>query len=141
MNWFGRWALTALAGLLGLSLLGCGHSDYVSVSGVVTLNGKPYRDALVQFQPMASRNSPEPGRASSARTDESGRFTLKCIGGWQGAVVGKHRVRIWGASGKKGEKAVPETIPQDWNSNSNHEFVVPSGGTDKANFDIVTKKR
>src|SRR5262249_5870480 len=142
MNRFRNLAWAALAGVFAFSLVGCGKSRYVPISGVVTLNGKPYHDALVQFQPMATRENPEPGRASSARTDENGRFTLKSVDGHEGAVVGKHRIRIWPADLKKGEKvkAAVEPFPLDWNSNSDKEFVVPAGGTDKANFDIVTAK-
>jgi hypothetical protein len=142
MNPFRNLARAALAGVFAVSLVGCGNSRYVPVSGVVMLNGKPYPDALVQFQPVATKENPEPGRASSARTDANGRFTLKSVDGHEGAVAGKHRIRIWPANLKKGEKVkdAVEPIPLDWNSNSNKEFMVPAGGTDKADFDIVTKK-
>jgi hypothetical protein len=33
-----------------------------------------------------------------------------------------------------------DLIPAAWNTLSDKEFEVPAGGTDKANFDIVTKK-
>ena len=32
-----------------------------------------------------------------------------------------------------------DRIPAEWNTMSEKEFEVPPGGTDKANFDIVTK--
>ena len=34
-----------------------------------------------------------------------------------------------------------DPIPQEWNARSTKEFDVPAGGTDKANFDIVSKKK
>ena len=34
-----------------------------------------------------------------------------------------------------------DPIPAEWNSSSTKEFDVPAGGTDKANFDIVGKKK
>jgi hypothetical protein len=153
MNQVPNRALAALAGLLAVGLAGCGSSQYVSVSGVITLNGKPYRNAVVQFLPVASQEHPNPGRGSSGKTDEHGRFTLKSADGYTGAVVGKHRVRIstvysnklqgydvWDADANKAVKAVTDPIPPEWNSTSKKEFEVPPGGTDKANFDISTKR-
>jgi hypothetical protein len=69
-----------------------------------------------------------------------------------GAVVGKHLVRITtrakelatqeGVGSADGGAPVGrlERIPPEWNSESQVTFEVPPGGTDKANFDIVTKK-
>src|SRR3954451_13439353 len=124
-------ALTALAAVLAVSLAGCGNSQYAPVSGVVMLNGKPYRNAIVQFQPMATTDHPNPGRASSGRTDEHGRFTLKSIDGKDGAAVGKHRVRIatmysdklhgyevWDADANKAVKAASDPIPPQWSYDS-----------------------
>ena len=34
-----------------------------------------------------------------------------------------------------------DPIPAEWNSVSKVEFDVPEGGTDKANFDIQTKRK
>jgi hypothetical protein len=147
-------SLSAVAGvLLAFSLAGCGKSGNAPVSGVVTLNGKPHRNALVSFLPIANADHPNPGRASSGFTDENGHFTLKAVDGDAGAVVGKHRVRIatkyndkvkgyevWDSDLNKLVKAATDPIPPGWGQDSKKEFDVPSGGTDKANFDIVTKK-
>jgi hypothetical protein len=122
-------AISAAAGVLAVSLVGCGSSAYVPVSGVVTLNGKAVKNCVVQFQPMATADNPNPGRGSSGKTDENGRFTLKCDDGRPGAAIGKHRIRILAGT---------DPIPPEWSSDSTHEFEVPSGGTDKANFDVVT---
>jgi hypothetical protein len=141
-----------LATLLAF-VMGCsGGGTFVPVSGVVTLDGKPYDKAVVSFQPMASEGNPNPGRGSSAYTDQSGRFVLESDN-HKGAVVGKHRVRIMtrgndvvGASpegGSPDDAPVArnvDPIPAEWNSTSDKEFEVPAGGTDKANFEIVTKK-
>jgi len=147
----------AAAGLL-LAAASCGGSKYVPVSGVVTLNGAPYKNAVVSFQPLATGGNANPGRGSSAITDESGRFTLRTDTGETGAVVGKHKVRIqtnWDALAgtfkpetgsadniptPRSKKADP--IPPEWYADTGgKEFEVPAGGTDKANFDIVTKKK
>src|SRR5262245_31527772 len=137
---------------------GCGKGKYVKVSGVVKLNGKPYQNAVVSFQPIGKGDEP-PGRGSSAVTDAEGRFTLVTDDGHKGAVVGKHRVRIQTKRNDptvyvdpsvgspddpfpRGKKVEVDPIPLEWYSDkSTKEFDVPPGGTDQANFDIVTVKR
>jgi hypothetical protein len=132
---------------------GCGTSGYAPVSGVVTVDGQPYGKAVVSFQPMATQGNPNPGRGSSAYTDESGRFVLTSDEAIDGAVIGKHRVRIMtrgnnvvgqSASGTSSDGAPVEKnvdpIPPEWNALSEKEFDVPAAGTDQANFDIVSKK-
>jgi hypothetical protein len=74
-----------------------------------------------------------------------------------GAVVGKHQVRIWtrgpgvvsgydasvgtpDGAGAPAPKGKIDPIPPEWNSQSAKYFDVPAGGTKQANFDIVTKK-
>ena len=143
------------AGLIGIA--GCGGGPrFAPVSGIVTLDGKPYDDAVVVFQPVAVAGSLNPGMGSSAYTDSNGRFQLKCMDAKNnGAVVGKHIVSIMtkgnnvvgqdiGTGSPDGEatpaKRIVNLIPAEWNSDSKKEFDVPSGGTDKANFDIVSAK-
>ena len=138
-----------------LAVVGCsGGEKYVPVSGVVKLDGVPYPNAVVTFQPIGTKENPTPGRGSSAYTDENGRFVLQGADGQSGALVGKHLVRIMtrgndvviqesdtGSSDetpKGGPKVDP--IPPEWNALSKVEFDVPGGGTDQANFDIVAKK-
>jgi hypothetical protein len=133
------------------AVVGCGGSNIVPVSGVVQLNGKPYKNAIVSFQPTGSKDAPNPGRGSAGVTDEQGRFKLIYDGEKPGALIGRHRVRIFtqfgsgsseeGAAGRKASKAgsFVERIPPEWNENSEKEFEVPSGGTDAANFDIQTR--
>jgi hypothetical protein len=146
-------------GLLVLGVLGCGGPRHVPVSGVVMLNGTPYRGAVVNFQPIGTPDNPNPGRGSYGHTDESGRFTLVVDDKIKGAVVGKHRVRIAtgrdtgpgdydpklgtpdGLVGRVRPKRPVDPIPREWNEESKQEFEVPAGGTDKANFDIVTGKK
>jgi hypothetical protein len=146
-------AFTALAGVLAVGAVGCGDTRYVPVSGVVTLDGKPYRSAIIMFQPIATKDNPNPGRGSTGSTDENGRFTLKTFEGQAGAVIGKHKVRIttryseklrgyavWDTAKNEAVKAVTDPIPAVWNYDSKQEFDVPSSGTDQVKFDIVTKK-
>ena len=154
MNQIGKLALPTLAALLALSIGGCGNTRYAPVSGVVTLDGKPYRNAVVMFQPSMTQDNPNPGRGSSGSTDENGRFSVKTFEGQAGAVIGKHLVRIttryseklhgyevWDAAKNEAVKSVTDPIPPEWNYNSKQEFDVSSSGTDQAKFDIVTKKK
>ncbi|WP_254506978.1 hypothetical protein [Anatilimnocola floriformis] len=132
-------------------ITGCGGPKFVPVSGIIKLNGEPYGKAVITFQPISTESDPNPGRGSSALTDANGRYSLES-GTNKGAIIGKHRVRIQTAGGnvvgqdptqvaEDGAPAVRnvDPIPPEWNSNSAKEFEVPLAGTDKADFDIVTK--
>jgi len=151
---FARLFGLCIAALWLVALSGCDAGpNYVPVSGVVTLDGKPYPEAVVLFMPRATEENPNPGRGSSSYTDANGRFQLKTIDGDEGAVVGKHMVQITTKGTvlpidpevgspddlPPGTKQNIDPIPREWN-NPGKEFEVPPGGTDEANFDIVTKK-
>lgn len=149
----------ACAGLLLALCAGCGGGPRIApVSGVVTVNGKPQKGLIVSFQPLGSKDNPNPGRGSTGVTDENGRFTLSYDGAESGAVVGTHRVRIFSDLGAdipdtEGDfkaadaaakaargKRVRETIPIEWHEKSEKTFDVPPGGTDRADFDIETAR-
>ena len=70
--------VAVLAAVTLLTAAGCSKrsAKIVPVSGVVKLNGKPYPNAVVSFQPIGDDDNPNPGRGSSGITDEKGRFTL-----------------------------------------------------------------
>src|SRR5688572_21672020 len=156
-----RMGLLVVWVLAAVPLSGCGGGPKMAkVMGVVTLDGKPYPNALVSFQPIGTADDPNPGEGSVGRTDENGRFDLYCDAK-RGAVVGKHRVRITTVPGHgtfedpnpnslgtpddapgvpdKG-KSEFEPIPLEWNENSDKTFDVPPEGTDKATFNIVRPK-
>jgi hypothetical protein len=148
-----RRAVVAGVAALFLAAGGCGGGPkYVPVSGVVLVDGQPYTKAVVSFQPIGTADNPNPGRGSSAYTDENGRFVLKCDSTIDGARIGRHQVRIMtrgndvigqlpeGGSPDGAPAGKVDPIPAEWNANSKVEFDVPKGGTDQANFDIVTKK-
>jgi hypothetical protein len=148
-----RWHWLVLCVLFAIA--GCGGAKFVPVSGVIKVNGQPYSKAVITFQPIGTPENPNPGRGSSANTDEQGRFKLVCDGTIDGAVVGKHRVRIMsrpgevqqGVSESRGGSSddsrpaptvAKDPIPPEWYAGDGKEFDVPPGGTDQANFDIVT---
>jgi|SRR5436190_1318897 len=136
------------------AISGCGGSGpkYAPVSGVLTLDGKPYNDGVVVFLPKATSTNPNPGRSSAGETNDKGQFVLKTDELKNGAVVGKHLVKIstrgpvmqfdpaTGSPDNAPANVKRDLIPAEWNTMSSKEFEVPPGGTDKANFDIVTKK-
>lgn len=160
-----RHTLTRLAALsAGLGLLaGCGGGGpkLARVSGVVTLDGKPYPNAVVSFQPIGGKDNENPGAGSMAVTDASGRYVLRYDGRVEGAVVGRHRVRISTLPGKGVTKEVPDTgspdgevlpkgakpdmdyddFPSSWNEKSDHTFDVPPSGTDQADFAAASEKK
>ena len=146
-----RFLAAALVAVVGCS----GGAKFAPVSGVVTLDGKPYPKAVITFQPVGTEANPNPGRGSSAYTDENGRFVLKCDNRINGAVIGKHLVRIMtrgndvvGQSPEGGtpDESLPpgrqlDPIPPEWNALSKVHFDVLPGGTDKADFAIVSRKK
>src|SRR5207253_5766583 len=116
--------------------LGCGSAKSAAVSGKVTLNGEPLAGATVSFEPVTEPGAPSsPG--SLGKTDEKGEFILRATSGENGALVGKHRVRISLIEEQAGEerrrgKAVGEKLPRKFNTDSELTFDVPAGGTNEA---------
>ncbi len=131
---------------------GCSDSKNVPVSGRVLVDGKPRKDLIVLFQPIGSDENPNPGKGSSGRTDEDGRYTLSVDESTPGAVAGKHRVAIFTALTDQELRIDPElgsedgappptkeSIPPRYNDTTELTFEVGPEGTDQANFDRKTK--
>ena len=147
---FAGWMFCAM--VLFCSGCGGGGPKYAPVSGVVTLDGKPFGDGVVVFLPKATDGNPNPGRSSAGETDANGKFVLKTDDLKNGAVVGKHLIKIssrgpvmqfdasTGSPDGAPANVKRDAIPAEWNTMSEKEFEVPAAGTDKANFDIVSKK-
>lgn len=126
--------------LLAVGVVGCGGGGRASVSGTVTLDGKPAEGATVTFTPQ-SKDGGGVG-ASYGKVDASGRYTLQTVvGDHRGAAVGRHKVTISlsKANPQNPEGAAKEQIPAKYNDRSELTFEVPSGGTDKADFDLKSK--
>ena len=112
--------------LVSLLAAGCGGSegDLAPVKGTVTLDDKPLAGAKVEFDPEPEEviRGKSTGSASYGVTDSSGRYTLQYTHEQEGALVGKHTVRITtrdmtvGADGK--EVLVPERLPPKYHVNS-----------------------
>lgn len=72
-----------------LVTLGCGSGgpELGSVTGKVTLDGKPVTNGLVTFMPVGG------GRPATGKTDANGQYELLGVDG-KGAVLGQHRVAV-----------------------------------------------
>jgi hypothetical protein len=85
--------------LLATLLLGCSQGDFptAKVEGVVLCEGKPVAGAAVYFEPLQTADKKMiVGKQGFAFTDENGKFKISTYfpGQNDGAVVGKHRVRV-----------------------------------------------
>ncbi len=129
---------------------GCENSSkyqLAPVSGIVTLNGEPLSEGVVNFQPMMAGDSANVGAGSTARTDAKGHFVLNTTEDQPGAIVGKHRVRIYSFSPESPrvedtDSGPPsERIPHRYNYRSKLTHVVTAEGTSEANFDLSSQKR
>lgn len=92
---------------VALCAAGCGNEvELGTVTGKVTLDGKPLAGANVNF-------APETGRGSNGKTDGEGRYELTYTIDKQGALVGKHTVRISTRVVDQGTGKVirPELVP------------------------------
>jgi hypothetical protein len=136
-----------------LAPLGCGKGYQVApVSGRVTLDGKPARNAEVSFVPLADLKVPY----SVARTDDQGKYTLQLARqeiGTEGAVVGSHRVII--SIDRQNTKMAPMpkskmamrdrsefnklTAGSEFNGKFVEACTVPPEGKSDANFDLKSK--
>lgn len=127
--------IASIFSLLPFLGAGCDKGPAIApVSGVVTQDGKPLPDAVVEFQP-------DYGTPSYATTTDDGAYELSYRSGRMGALLGHHTVRV----STRGEVTdpetdetyvVPETIPGEYNSETTLEFEVERG---KNVFDIPIK--
>ena len=67
-----------------------------SVSGTITLDGKPLPHAIVNFEPVTDDRVKEQRQlgGSVGRSDKHGVYSLTYPGGHDGAVLGTHTVRV-----------------------------------------------
>ncbi len=135
------WACQLLA--LGACLLAaCSPAPpkVVAVSGRVTHSGQPLAGATVTFQPtLADGGSASAVVGSVGRTNADGRFELRLVEpDVPGAVAGRHRVTISTATVAPGDDAARpagERAAKRWR-NGSETFVVPQGGTERADFEV-----
>jgi hypothetical protein len=144
---------------LALVLCGCGGDKpkFVPVAGRVIVDGKPVANLMVTFQPVGAKEGHDPGPGSAGVTDANGRYTLKVSSqqfSGDGAVVGKHKVRIGTVLPGEGKPTDPEVgspdgeplagkelIPPRYNQDTTLSFDVPEAGTDKADFELFVRTK
>jgi len=128
-----------------MAVPGCGETQkFATVTGVVTLNGKPLKGATVTFQPIAAQGSIEAADSSIGKTNDQGEYSLTTSRNVPGAAVGKHRVRISLLSQQRGDSderpprggwPVKELVPARYNGETTLEIdVVP--GQNKADWPL-----
>jgi hypothetical protein len=81
-------ALAVFIGCSATNQMDYGSVELVSVSGTVTLDGKPLAGAVITF------DNTENGTFSFARTDSSGGYTLQFDSEKNGVLAGKKTVQI-----------------------------------------------
>lgn len=90
----------SVAALVLGCVLGCGKAEFDTAKtiGIVKCKGQPVANAAVYFEPMESAGSKNAkvGKQGFAFTDAEGKFVISTYtpNGGDGAVVGKHRVRV-----------------------------------------------
>jgi len=103
-------AFVTIVGIIALAAIaGCGkRGPYLaSVTGKVTLDGKPVANAIVTFAPM------DGGVASTGITDSDGTYRLGCHLG-EGALVGQHRVSVRSQPSDQGGAAGASHDPDEF---------------------------
>ena len=82
-----------------IALSGCGGNGFptAQVTGRVVCEGKAVEGAMVYFEPLkGSGTNGLSGKQGFSYTDADGKFVISTYepGGQDGAVIGKHRVRV-----------------------------------------------
>ena len=130
--------------LLITALQGCGGGmRYASVSGKVTLDGKPVAKAVVTFNPVPKSGSDIAGNSASGTTDENGQYTLRTYveGSWKdGAQLGKHKVSIsLQESRGEGDRAlIREKLPKKYNLETELNRDV-NAGSNQIDFELKSR--
>ena len=131
-----RWWLKMIL-LCSLFIVGCSQGDKIekaTVSGTVTYNAKPVEKGEIRFIPKAGTIGPMATGAIA-----NGAYTVTAAGG---VPIGAHKVEITAyVDLPKPANAPPiaptpreQYIPEKYNTKSELEFAVPSGGETKKDF-------
>lgn len=135
MTLLARYRCRTIFPMAAVFLAGCGENlQYAPVSGTVTHRGSPIEGIEISFQPLDQPVAVQ----SVARTDASGRYTLKRMAvDNSGAMVGMHRVMMTSmAPNPNANESTPlprELVPPRLRDGS-VVFEVPTEGTDSADF-------
>jgi len=123
--------------LMALSATGCGVGGppLGTVTGMVTLDGKPLAGVSVQFDPGHIR-------PASGVTDNEGRYSLSFLPGTEGAPLGKNTVRIYPQTTDSAGDDLPDSqivpIPARYNEKS-ELWVEVTAGVNSFDFDLESQ--
>lgn len=122
----------AVFAVLALSVAGCwgGPSNLAQVTGMVTLDGKPYEGVSLTFRP-------EIGRPGSGVTDAEGRYKVYYTSTATGAPIGPQRVTVTKMYYPNPDSVGIEMIPEGFREFS---FEVLPNVTNEFNIAIVNPK-
>ena len=123
-----------------LAALGCGSSGDFPVArttGRVLCEGKPVPFVMVFFEPLQDGKSALVGKQGIGFAEEDGTFQISTYGTADGAVVGKHRVRV---GPPRSEDHPGYTCPCVLNSEVDVAKVEVKPG-EKNEFELVLRKR
>jgi hypothetical protein len=121
-------------------VVGCGPGGSFpveSTSGVVMCEGRPVPHVTVFFEPLGSEGSALVGKQGIGFADENGKFVVSTYGDHDGAVVGKHRVRV---GGPRGDSHPDFTCPCTVNSETD-VMEVEVKKDSKNEFQVVLTKK
>lgn len=97
-RWFRiLWVMQIAAILMSMAGCGGGNRSTAQTTGRVVCEGKGVEGAMVYFEPIkVSEKDALVGKQGFSYTDAEGKFVISTYdpGGQDGAVIGKHRVRV-----------------------------------------------
>jgi hypothetical protein len=101
-----RYTLAAAVGVAAVLVGGCGGvPQHTQVTGVVTLDGQPFPDAIITFIPEGGG-----GMTPVGHSDEAGRFRMGTESSDNGVVPGKYKVTVTPSTAKESK---PSGHPSD----------------------------
>ena len=126
-----RLSLMILACLLPV-VCGCAgdggdQPELATVSGQVTLDGKPLPNVILTFKPIGE------GRSSSGVADEDGNYTLQYTANADGAMIATHRVKVAMIEAEDADATIKtkavSTLPANASDGSMEKEVKPGSNT------------
>ncbi len=134
------WTGLITIGLCGSCLTGCGDGrtkfNLAKTSGTVMCDGKPVPFATVYFEPVQSDKNAKVGKQGIGYADQDGYYVLTTYDKDDGAVVGKHRVRVGRALGPASKDFKCDCAVSEEVDVMNVEVI----GGEVNEFDIALKK-
>ena len=119
--------ITSMIALMCVTLLvGCGGDPNLgSVTGTITLNGKPLENAFVTFSPTSAQGV---GSTTYGKTASDGTYHMIVSDNKDGAYIGENLVRVKTGDFKAdGSGVIKEVVPAVYNSKSKVVVEVKSG--------------